>query len=141
MFSKESIALTKPTVEAIKKISKGKWKWKPRTGQFVLYRGKTGLIDNFCPNPYKSIDVLPESGEFIPILHWEDDIERILEGMGYRIRVEKYAESVFSPDKYVFECKIDNKNKIDLLILLMGETRQEAVQKAVIKLAKEANYG
>lgn len=138
MFTKEVIVLVKTCNEAIEKISKGKWKWKPRTGQFVIYKGKIGLIDNFCPSPYESIDVLPESGEFIPVLHWEDDIERILEKkLGYRIRVEKYAESMFSSDKYVFECKIDNRNNDKIHIRLVAKTRQLAVMRAVIELGKE----
>jgi len=153
-FTKEAIALTPKTIEAIKKISKGKWEWKPEVGEWCIVKDKQvgrkgwndriGLITEVFP----SIGTIKlETGLTyitdisIPLLHWER-IEKILEGMGYRLTVG--VDPGVKPFKTGFECWIGSQREVtqkyEQFVYLKGiKTRQEAVQRAVIELGKEAS--
>ena len=143
MFTKEAQELAKPTTEAVKKISKGKWHWKPEVGeQFLKSGNELDLIIN------KNQKVWPKD---IPLLHWER-IEQIVEGMGYEVKEQKERSITQSAQCWI--CPTRNhpqatgKDLHDYLkwrevntIIAFGKTRQEAVMRAVVELAKESSLG
>lgn len=109
-------------VEVLKKLG---WKWKLETGQFVIYKGKVGLIDNFCPDSKNLTRVLPESDEFIPIVDWQE-IERFLELKDkYRLHIRYNDEG--------WICKIAKHIGYSKLVgdVEGAESRQKAVMQAV----------
>ena len=144
MFSKEAIKLAKPCYEAIKKISKGKWEWKPEVGeQFIGVHGMPIVIAGIIDVPlifgtenrrlqYLSMDKVREIfvKDVIPLLHWER-IEEILEGMGYGLLLKR--EDIGGKH---YQAEFWNKNTWGHK-LSVGKTRQEAVMRAVIEVGKE----
>lgn len=159
MSSKEEIALAKDAVEAIKKISKGKWEWEPKWNDkaitsvgtvaqvtMILTNGQICLRDRLDNHFYggrqdgkwvvsgspieELIPLLHE--ELIPLLHWER-IEEILEGMGYRLWVEKHLDSEFTCTIAVKTDEMYEKR----VCRTQAKTRQTSVMLAVIELGKE----
>jgi len=151
MFTKEEIALAKATVEAIKKISKGKWEGKPEVGEWCIYKknNEIALIVFHWPktesNKYETLEVAFPLGtnrgieefadEFIPLLHWER-IEEILEGMGvgYEVKIDKWQG--FEREGQNFRVSI-RQNGVLMVGTHRTKTRQLAVMRAVIELVKE----
>ena len=149
MFTKETQELAKPCVEAIKKISKGKWEWEPEWGDnFILqnalcifhYTEKDRVY--FVVDTWKELQDRP-SGYFddvsVSLLHWER-IEEILEGMGYDVFVIDQGSNGEMLDEYVAEiwkpAPVDCRKERPW-IDGTGKTRQLAVMRAVIELTKE----
>lgn len=142
MFTKTEIDLASKVYEALKKIAERqgkKWEWEPEFGEWLIYRspkviGETvGIIDYIVSK--KVICFAPEEGNihydyceiddgFIPILHWEK-LEGILEDLGYEVIVYRYKCEVWAEEDTGMRLKCRKK----------GQTRQEAVMRAVIKLA------
>ena len=123
-----------PTCSGTGKV---KWEWKPQVGDWVIapfgddnpylitnvkarmFRSKTGVGSHMeSKNSYSKI---------IPIIPWEMIVE-ILKGAGYRVCVLDY-------ENYI-ECLI-YKGKNKFMAGEKAKSRQEAVCKAVIALAKE----
>jgi len=153
MFTKEAIALAKDSVEAIKKISKGKWEWKPEVGGWALRPsrhpqdnvGNIGIITQsygriieFTPTDTTHKSITEALTGLIPILHWEK-LEQILEGMGYYIKVSRLSCKIclpkpkdLDPDSLGYFLWNDEHQ-----VRGEGDDRQEAVMQAVIELGKE----
>jgi len=134
MFTKKEIDLAEKTVEAIKQIAEkqGKeWEWMPVIGEQCLFESKPSLITDALPDYVylNSGNNWISKKDVIPLLHWEK-IEEILEGMGYWLRIG---------DKY--SCQIHPPNGVNAWPdgAGIGKSRQEAVQRAVIKLGEEAS--
>lgn len=104
-FTKEAQKLAKKCYEAIPKIAKAlgkEWKWEPERydlvlegeaifcvveedyGQFSEKVESPKLRKFWLTNGWNHFSV-PEN-QFVPLLHWEE-IERILEGFGYKLYV------------------------------------------------------
>ena len=145
--SKEVVALTSQTDEALKKLG---WIWVPKVGDWCIWSGGLHLVmgkpfyrDDYdggmrpgqgglwvnCRSVEQTIDIMHRVENCTPILRWEDDIEPALEGLGYWLDTpEKLC------DKQEYEVVIWTKKRG---ILGYGQTRQESVMRAVIKLAEE----
>lgn len=154
MFSKEAIALAKPCYEAIKKISKGKWEWEPEKGELFGLPDLEYHPDNLGVYLYtvdyavfyyhfikkRIVETQTDYLEYcIPLLHWEE-IEEILEGIGYEIGIDKLtkitSEQEKHPDK--FEVIIEKTGEIGgEENWISGSTRQLAVMRAVIELGMD----
>lgn len=142
MFTKEAQELAKPCYEAIKKISKGKWEWKPEVGEWCiggLYNPHliVALADKYIFTITWGITFAfkQKAENYIPLLHWER-IEEILEGMGYEVQITKPRH--WSTDEML--CDISKFGEIFLNHWNgNGKTRQEAVMQAVIELGKESS--
>ncbi|NVM22873.1 MAG: hypothetical protein HWN68_13960 [Desulfobacterales bacterium] len=137
MFSKEEIKLVKPCYEAIKKISKGKWEWKPEVGEWCMEDENMYLIKGFydffkegiglCNIDTGEIFYTEKIEKYTPFLHWEK-LEGILEGMGYII-------SFFNNPEVAWACQVWKDDK-QVLVVDACKTRQEAVMRAVIEVVK-----
>lgn len=153
MFSQETVKLAKPCIEAIKKISKGKWEWEPEVGEWCIVKDKRvrrkgwdtrmGLIVSvnlsICTiKTENGLNYIIEN--CIPLLHWER-IEEILEGMGYDVflydqdfgaskTANKYEATIWKPAP--IDCQKEKP-----FTERRGETRQLALLRAVIELGKE----
>ena len=144
--SKERIKLTPQTNEALKKLG---WKWDPKVGDWCIWSGGLHLVmgkpfyrDDYdggmrpgqgglwvnCRSVEQTIDIMHRVENCTPILHWEDDIEPILEEKGYDL------VAWLRPDGYW--CRIRDWKEIDIC---EGpyKTRQVAIMQVVIKLAEE----
>lgn len=121
-----------PTCNGTGKI-KGKWEWEPKLGEWYSIQ-----LENQLPTlklvTEDNLDSVKQSKTWkrlIPILHWEEDIEPILKGMGCSLEftdkgiIENYG-AVIS----------DRKNRTKAIFLGEGKTRQLAVMRAVIELGK-----
>jgi len=144
MFTKEVIETAKPCDNALRKLG---WKWKPQPGEWCIYKknGEIALVTDYYPktasNKYETVEVLFPPREntrveefannFIPILHWEK-IEKILEKAGYGIHISSSWEHAL--------CQIfltsTGKGRRNVIVREGGRTRQEAIIKSVIALAK-----
>lgn len=144
MFTKEEQALTKPCYEAIKKISKGRWKWEPKVGEYFMHftsvsHSKFYLITEVDKTFVWFAMTVGGYGtakhtdlhNWIPLLHWER-IERVLEEMGYYLKIWDTENTKIGSGYYVVIGEKKSPITEDL-----GKTRQEAVMKAVIELEKE----
>lgn len=127
MFSKEAIKLAKPCCEAIKKISRGKWKWKPK--RYDLF------TDKKAENVYRYGAYADELDmDCVPLLHWEDDLEPILEKFGWDLwGMERTVPSSDGTGSLVVVILTKGK----LIKYGRGKDRQEAFQRVVIELVKE----
>jgi len=151
MFTQEEIKLAPKVYEAIKKIAEAKgkeWKWEPEIGNFC--RHKTWAGDELfivCRVFTRTVNVVGESEDvytaepfmLIPILHWEK-LEKIIEGFGYDVDIDKDSLN-FDETKYF--CVISTPHQTANKEIYWtpdgkgeGKTRQEAVQRAIIELAK-----
>jgi len=74
MLTKETKELEKPCYEAIKKISKGKWEWKPEKWEMVVYENKVDVITGHSRSPVH-VHLSSKPGvhikDLLPLLHWE----------------------------------------------------------------------
>jgi len=147
VFTKEVIELAKPCIEAIKKIAQAKgkkWEWKPEIGDFFLFGKEMGIVvDKYKVNPYtfKGMCVEPKEKrgavnilyieDITPIPHWEK-LEKIMEGLGY---VMDLGFTYIAAGKYWY-CNLRNINN-GKIVGVYGETRQEAVMRAIIRLSEE----
>ena len=123
---------------------KGKWKWEPEKWELVIYKGEVDVITGHSKSPiHIHLSSVPGicTKELIPLLHWER-IEQILEGMGYYMSLPTKGER---SDLWVvgfssFNFKGTNKEfrYYKNTYVGRGQTRQEAVQRAVIELGKES---
>ena len=125
---------------------KGKWEWKPEGHDTCINEKGPHKIEyivlSFADN-HLTLDP-PVLGnpwteslrwKFIPLLHWER-IEEILEGMGYDLSIDiigATGQIYLPPQGHHIEI-YDKYNK--LKAEADAKTRQVAVQKAVIELAK-----
>lgn len=151
MFNKEEIALAKPTVEAIKKISRNyynsvsklpggglsetEWEWEPEVGEFYITPENEIWCIGDDLDREDTIIAKDLNKKYIPLLHWER-IEEILEGMGYSMIV---SHPLDCPDgkRLGYLCIIWHKDwSSDKEIEYVGDRRQEAVQRAVIELGR-----
>ena len=150
MFTKEAEVLTKPYYEAIKKISKGKWKWKPKPRDYFL--NPTGTICIIAKNgettdySWYNNHIMQHNLTFhnpkkikledcIPLLPWER-IEKVIKQAGYD---EELYDMTEEDGEYIYviwlgDCSEENATSFEG----RGKSRQLAVMRAVIKLAKEA---
>lgn len=150
MFTKEEIALAKPVYEALRKLG---WEWKPEWLDPLLFTyGKYSEVYWFkCPDLserfkgwiYTLTKDIEETAlhipqkDCIPLLHWEK-IEGILEEFGYEVEHSHHnRETCQRLEKYVVEIWKPGDTLLTSYICGYGKTRQEAVMKAVIELAKE----
>lgn len=161
-FTKEAQELAKDSIEAIKKISKGKWEWEPEVGDWIIEKKPEHTI-RFGNKEKKSIPhliisiasydtgntlhvitnasaVRVDEPNATPLLHWER-IEEILEGIGYYMSLPTKGER---SDLWVvgfssFRFKGTNKEfrYYKDTYVGRGKTRQEAVMRSVIALGKE----
>lgn len=134
MFTKEEITLAKPVIKAIKKISKGKWEWKPEVGEWWFDErkdhGRNPILISL-PSDIEWINTYPTI--CIPLLHWEK-IEEILEEMGYKTWTTKYYWE--DTIKTLYECQISLGLRSEAIVDEEATTAREAVMQAVIELAK-----
>jgi len=150
MFSKETQALAKATVEAIKKISKGKWEWKPQFGDYVLWNNELWFFRCYAGLGQALLHQVSESQvanikACIPLLHWER-IEEILEGMRYEVKEQRQSMSqsaqcwICPSHNHLEATGRDLNNYLQWrqhhTLTVFGKTRQEAVMRAVIELGK-----
>lgn len=129
---------------ALKKLSGNKWEWKPEIGELFIYKphnrvysvgylGTKELYFLYCITHIDWGSALKT--EVIPLLHWEK-LERILEGMRYRLQQEDYG---YNPkmSEYSYRARILYKAELPYKTAwLCAKTRQEAVCRAVLELAK-----
>lgn len=129
--------LAKPLVEAIKKISKGTWKWKPEQGEWCVnkeggYAQLVSDVDKETGDIYLSSPsghVWLHSVNFIPILYWER-IVKILEGMGYYVGINR-----FKPQKQEkAECYCEIWKDGVFYIKIFGNNYQQVTMQAVVGL-------
>lgn len=122
---------------------KGKWEWKPEWGDVFLLVNSLCIFNCFVDDRVcfithtweesqeRPIDYFEDAA--IPLLPWEK-IERVLEGMGYRLITSGFLGH--------FRIEIYSKNKKNIadqiLISTSGEDRQPLVMRAVIEMAKKA---
>jgi len=163
MFSKEAQALAKATVEAIKKISKDKWKWEPqRYDHFVLPTKlmQDGIVWSFNKSNQKLTYLGSASDEAeinecicaveyryaVPFFHWER-IEEIL----LRCPADGGCWNFYEPFKFIPDIyrgkfqrwKVEYMWRYERTGVCptkhwdWGKTRQLAVMRAVIELGKE----
>lgn len=144
-FTKEAQELAKPCCEAIKKISKGKWEWRPRYRDACLRkRGYPGICTVLIYDPLGGqVKITRGFGrakwvpadDIIPLLHWEK-IEEILEGMGWS--KFKFSFSINGTVEARSHKTVSKPDTSDWIKLCSGtgKSRQEAVTWAVIKLGK-----
>lgn len=120
---------------------KVKWKWEPKWNDkvitdlgtvaqvtMIMPNGQIVLRDQLDKHFYgtqKDGEWLVSSNPFgehiIPILHWEE-IERVLERVGYPLSIEKYGCDIY---------------RGEIVAHSIAKSRQSAVMKAVIKLGEE----
>lgn len=106
----------------------GGWNWEEKVGEWFLYpKNLLGDMQLVTSVELYHLHAWGEDFEIsfkglIPILHWEE-IERVLEGMGYSVSVYRDC------------CSISKGNTP--LVEADGKSRQEAVMRAVIKLGEE----
>jgi len=114
------------------------WKWEPKPGEWCVLWDKAVLI-------YRTYDdkVIVNLGQpehraknVIPILHWEE-IERVLEGVGYYLKLNHYDQENGS----AFVARFDREKTNEFLPEheVPCKSRQEVVMRAVIKLGEELN--
>jgi len=149
MFRKVEQELGRKIPGALRKLSGGKWKWKPEWLDPLLFTyGKySGVYWFKCSDlseRFKGwIFILTKGIEeaalhvpqesCIPLLHWENHLEKILEGMGYIVSIRRNLEPEFAKGRFC--CEIEKGFDFPSY-LECAETRQEAVQKAIIALAE-----
>jgi len=130
-FSNEEVKLAPTVNNAIKHLSGGKWLWEPKVGDFYELQGIVHLVTDPLVSLETSRKAWAKYGiKPIPLLHWEDDIEPILEGLGYGLRIGRDAvviENGFAAS--VFNARAHGIGE--------GPTRQLATMHAVIRLAKK----
>ena len=133
--NKEAIELAPQVSKALKTLG---WKgWKPEIGDWCIVFGDAALIcrrdRDYLHTDYGLYDFRIAREEATPFLHWEL-IEKILEGLGYRL----YHRSNYLGEMYnlgylaAFGKAYMNKQRWEF-----GKTRQLATMQAVIALAKE----
>ena len=114
---------------------KVKWKWKPKVGEWYL----TPDDEVRCIGDELDLESIPIvvdlNPAYIPILHWEE-IERVLEGVGYYVDTRKLTPYGCG-HKELSVSEIYLINSPDFISDGKGESRQEAVMQAVIKLGEE----
>ncbi len=161
-FTKVHQKLARPVYEAIPKIAEKagkKWKWDPKTGEFFLCKteymdqGKTIRYDRLMLVPlefriekttYSHNEKAGQSliiddkyiplGACVPLLHWEDHLEPILEGFGWDLwNMERTVPSSDGTGSLV----VVDLAKGKLLRCGRGKDRQEAFQRAVLSVVKE----
>ncbi len=160
-FTKEAVKLAKPVVEAIKFLSEkaGKsWKWKPKEGDriiledtlsgsevYLLFSTPNGLGYDAGISCGRSTDYAREKyyddftqdtkDDCIPLLHWEDDIEPILERIHGEIHFQKlihcFCRIIVRNSKFM---QADGRY---LEVTAKGKDRQISAMRAVIRLKKE----
>jgi len=158
MFSKEILALSKDSVDAIEKLYldwagkqneyRGrypldcKWKWKPEVGErFIGSEGIPIVIAGIIDVPlvfgienrrlqYLSLGRVEEVfvKDVIPLLHWER-ILSLLRDLGYSLFVETQSHN----------CRATISKDGTEIVRKIGEDSQSAVMQAVIEIAKEVN--
>lgn len=132
MFRKVEQELGIKIPDALKKLSGGKWEWIPEWGDWVVHNHKARIVIGINPNwitlatgNEEQAGVLKSS--CTPLLHWEK-LEEIMYQLGFTMENPTFL-SVW---KTHFSDQSGTKYREGY-----GKTRQEAVQKAVIALAKE----
>lgn len=127
----EVVKLAKPNNTVLEKLG---WKWKAEIGEWCIdTAGELRLISRLdvdgSPqrNTWHGYEYIDEP---IPILHWEE-IERVLEGMGYYI---SFTSDVWANYGVLIA---QNRHDIDKAVLGKGESRQEAMMRATIQLEKK----
>jgi len=151
-FTKVHQKLAKPVYEAIPKIAEKagkKWEWEPRWGEMVIYKKMIALITGVNPlkedNQYDMLLQVSSSGvtpeirarteDVIPLLHWEDDIEPILEGIHGEIHFQKliyyFCRIVVRNSKFI---QADGRY---LEVTAKSKDRQTSAMLAVIQLRKK----
>lgn len=121
---------------------KVKWKWEPKWNDLAYLSGTLVSIRKWWILPSQEIMcmvdrpeicgdgiVIPQK-DLIPILHWEE-IERVLEGVGYWVKVDPYGGNRAMIGSLPKHYQVEN--------WVNGKCRQEAVMKAVIKLGEKIN--
>lgn len=125
MFTKVEQELGRKIPQALKKLSGGKWVWRPKIGD--LWLDLDGEVHCIGDELYlEHIQSIKELAKAIPLLHWEE-IKRILEEIGYWVNVREF--------KKYFQCEIFREYKNDFVLDQNGRTFQEAVQRATLGLA------
>lgn len=108
--------------------SKVRWAWEPEVGEWWL--NKLNQKVHCIGNERELVDMQPSIGideNIISILHWET-IERVLEGVGYWMKMEYDGKSCYMGSEI---------GTPSALVHIVGESRQETVMKALIALGKE----
>ena len=138
--------LIRPCYKSIKILAKKagkKWKWKPKIGKWACYRlVKGGISEPELITHYNGrqielhkIGCLTSSKGLVPVLHWEDDIEPVLEGMGGDIHFQRVVH--WFCDLVIRSSKFMQKDGTYLKVTGQGNTRQEAMMQMTNKAAKE----
>lgn len=118
------------------------WRWKSEVGEFVIRETlkEICLITYVCA--FDILRVTAEDGasfdeskkRFTPLLPWEE-IERVLEGVGYEMDL---LHTSYRNCKEEHNIEICRKGESDPSVWnCKGKTRQEAVMRSVIELGKE----
>lgn len=130
MYNKIEQELGRKIPEALKKLSGGKWKWGPRIGERYLEKSDSWNQEHLiCPHNFDALK--PHYEKLLPLLHWERQLEPILEGMGYYLRVDSF------PRDHIHVCRIMSSYTSKQICSAEAKKRQEAVQRAILALAKE----
>lgn len=114
------------------------WKWKPKVREWfywVHYREiKPELVQDseMCSTLSASME---HGTSAIPILPWEE-IERVLEGVGYYLQMNKPLDVYIKKGEMKVGCSIYQIGRDDFIRFAQAKSRQEAVMKAVIKLGE-----
>ena len=131
MFRKVEQELGRKIPDALRKLSGGKWKWEPKIGEWWLdLDGKVHCIGDELY--LEHIQSIKELAKAIPLLHWEWQLEPILEGMGYNLYMQPHA---WKRRGKFFICRILTEQRYTASEA-SAKTRQEAVQRAVLALAE-----
>ena len=150
MFTKEEQKLAPKVVQAIEKITQSarrEWEWKPEVGEWCLYKSRIDLLlqdedghwyfgirrDRLFGELHTLANPVCFYGiaNLIPLLHWEK-LEDILEDLGFFLEVEKIGRK----DCKCLILKGSGGPETECVAAGSGKTRQEAVMRAVIELAK-----
>lgn len=132
--AKEAKPWSRKTARILKRMG---YKWKPEPGQWVCCRlVKGGISEPELIVAYNGrqvelhrLGMLTSARGLVPVLPW-GRIAKILEGMGYIVKVKDQED--FGED-----CKYNCGIYSDKLgVGVSAPTRQEAVMRAIIQLAK-----
>ncbi len=122
--------LAAPVNEVLKRLE---WEWTPQRGEWWF---RPGTMVNLIENP----ELISSEESTIwfdatPILEWEE-IERILHKAGYVLRGSEFYQ--IGTDYFPAPDHRFSINKYgQMIVIAEGNSRQEAVMKAVIELGKE----
>lgn len=117
---------------------KVKWKWEPKWGDLCIWEGKLAMVNELKKDSWVEILPRPSStttltplGSLIPLLYWER-LEKILEELGFGMDIVDWKSK--NTGRYGARMYKGLNFFVDWH---SGKTRQEAVQRAAIRLGED----